>query len=813
MPFDPKYFDQYRTAPPSLWPAKLAEEITKYPKLVDPEFLESAIGYQKAQFGPDPSGAKIFGWRSRTLAAALYPGATGIGRIPDPSTLAPERFGIGFITRWNRAALLDRLTTGVLRGPHDPVPLPEFYRGISERAGRFGLQKELWSKVGSYAPSPQLLQEALFPPTPTQRVGKILGGVRRHLKGNRVPIGLATGLLGLYAMQPGSWFSGKDDAYNSIEGLPHGGTAQRMRRFHTDFGSGYRGIVSLPKNLQKYMQGIGGEAILDIGGWSTSFTTRIIKEGKGFRGRAKDFISLAKLRSELEKSTFKAPIVINPSEIGKTAKALGLSRKHALRNIISHERFHQMIFELGGFKKEFTGIAQKTSPEVIDIIKQRWRESAATPSAQAEEYIASAVGFASHRKRFTWEGGRASILVSQFPQTRLYFSGKGEAYNTIEGLKHGGLAEQIRKLLTSFGSGWRGLMALPKVLQPLVKQRGMSMTTQRLGTFLETAIKESSGGIKGKLLAGQRRKALAGFLEEAGKYKGAEVAVINPLAIRKAAQKQGIAYSKALKGTISHERFHQAMRQSGLRGELDIAVPQKFANRFSGRGMRQEDIAEEYIAYAIESKYVAPRNIEAQAARSYYKQNILPAFNMGNTIEAFGHSGIAGATRSGHGFGSGRIIESIAGFAKKLLGMRSPTKRLGNNVIFNAAEIRSGAMDSYLVSKGVIKPPMIGPVQAEEAFGWDRVRESLFESGVGLQHPTLVTDTGKGIFGGLTEAKTRDILTKNLRENAAKIRQREALHKQACVDRTRNVSIGGKGHRSMKKQSANEMATGVYTIK
>lgn len=61
---------------------------------------------------------------------------------------------------------------------------------------------------------------------------------KRH-KG-KFAIGAAA--LALYALQPGSWFSGKDDEYNTIEGLPHGGLGQQMRRALTDFGSGYRGL-------------------------------------------------------------------------------------------------------------------------------------------------------------------------------------------------------------------------------------------------------------------------------------------------------------------------------------------------------------------------------------------------------------------------------------------------------------------------------------------------------------------------------------------------------------------------------------------
>lgn len=52
----------------------------------------------------------------------------------------------------------------------------------------------------------------------------------------RAKLGVGVG-LGL----SGFMFSGKDDEYNVIEGLRHGGLAQGIRRSHTDFGSGWQG--------------------------------------------------------------------------------------------------------------------------------------------------------------------------------------------------------------------------------------------------------------------------------------------------------------------------------------------------------------------------------------------------------------------------------------------------------------------------------------------------------------------------------------------------------------------------------------------
>lgn len=44
-------------------------------------------------------------------------------------------------------------------------------------------------------------------------------------------------------LEPLRYISGKDDDYNTIEGLPHGGVAQNLRQYFTEFGSGYQGII------------------------------------------------------------------------------------------------------------------------------------------------------------------------------------------------------------------------------------------------------------------------------------------------------------------------------------------------------------------------------------------------------------------------------------------------------------------------------------------------------------------------------------------------------------------------------------------
>lgn len=84
-------------------------------------------------------------------------------------------------------------------------------------------------------------------------LGDRLGSLSQKSK-----IGLGLGGVGLLGLA----FSAKDDHYNTIEGLRHGGMAQGIRRSHTDFGSGYRGLpdslmgVSLDRRILDYRKDV-----------------------------------------------------------------------------------------------------------------------------------------------------------------------------------------------------------------------------------------------------------------------------------------------------------------------------------------------------------------------------------------------------------------------------------------------------------------------------------------------------------------------------------------------------------------------------
>lgn len=82
-------------------------------------------------------------------------------------------------------------------------------------------------------------------------------------------------------------FSGFDDAYNIIEGLRHGGSAQAMRRRLTDFGSGWNALRGLVRANETFAQMTGGKGFKQA--LSSAREGRTL--GSGMFGEAREMIS------------------------------------------------------------------------------------------------------------------------------------------------------------------------------------------------------------------------------------------------------------------------------------------------------------------------------------------------------------------------------------------------------------------------------------------------------------------------------------------------------------------------------------------
>jgi endonuclease YncB( thermonuclease family) len=210
----------------------------------------------------------------------------------------------------------------------------------------------------------------------------------KNMKVAAIGLGIV-GMLGLA-------FSAKDDNYNTIEALKHGGMAEGTRRQFSDFGSGA---------ISKKVVRTAAERISDAIG-----TVYISGPMSGLPGLNK------RAFREAEKEFNRLGIrVVNPARANPKDKSWKGFMKEDLEQMEAHA---DSIFFLPGWKASST-----TS----------WKGS---PGANIERRRAKKLGLLN--------------LNARIP-------GGDDAYNTIPALRHGGLAEIIRKIYTSFGSGYQGL--------------------------------------------------------------------------------------------------------------------------------------------------------------------------------------------------------------------------------------------------------------------------------------------------------------------------------------------------------------------
>ena len=783
---------------PFSWPARISEEILKYPERVDPDLFAQAKSYQahiqsllSEGYTPETAaktlqerGYRFRGWSKSLLNKLLYPAAKfKKPRMPSvPPTLGPE-----FVSSWNKEVLLGKLTESIRRGPFEPVPLPEFHRTIAGRAGRFGLGQELLSRLGSEAP--RSLSDIISPPTWSTKISRGLKSIRGLPAGYKIGLGTAVGLLGLYTLQPGSYFSGFQEK----------GEAKKNRQELTDFGSGYRGLdINQDKTISPLEKRFG------------KFATALRKYGvETGTGHKRIYIPKDILSEENIQELGFTPVKIAIPESGQT-RFESYRHPNVLFHLHEHGKYWTMHEDIDpsltmSLRQWAINKAKGIQSGIGDLSSRVWAgmKHIVTEGIPGAYYYLKGkiLGGEDMLTRIQQEiSPRYKKLVNKWEiQQDRIFSGFGRAYNTIEGLFHGGQAEKKRKELTEFGSGWRGLLSLPEILQPLIRQRGMSMTKERLATFLGEKISTAA-----------EKKALSEFLFKAGRSPFEEVAVINPLAIRKAAQKQGIAYSKALKGTIAHERLHQRIRQFGLREEIDLAVPEGFKKIYANKGMSNSAIAEEYLANAIEMGYISPAN-QSQAAKSYLKQNIIPAINIGNTLEGFGEMGMAGLNRKRFGFGSGSIWKRIISLARnifknpkaetsleKLISPMSETQIeniFGKEISsFSPRQIRSGLFDKWHLERKIGLPSeFVKQTPAELA---KEIKAGEFTYNYAVSSKRVMSAAEMRTMSNTEWKAFRERLNPKIdvQAKAAKVQMRQQLHNQAQKDLWKNATKSGRGH-------------------
>jgi hypothetical protein len=203
-------------------------------------------------------------------------------------------------------------------------------------------------------------------------------------------------------------------------------------------------------------------------------------------------------------------------------------------------------------------------------------------------------------------------------------SGSKDTYNTIEGLKDRGQAGSIRQLMTDFGSGWRGLIGLPReVVGPLFE--GMSKTADAFYVQQGT-VKAMLRSVEETLM--QSKKVAAG--ETIGFMLGKEETVLYERAVKQlqsaADRREGakvifddIISSSSLtelKGLLRHESLHEAVLhgQEGKKGIKTLILRGERA--FLEEGSRATERMEilkglDVTRLATGKKASDPRNWEA----------------------------------------------------------------------------------------------------------------------------------------------------------------------------------------------------------
>lgn len=263
-------------------------------------------------------------------------------------------------------------------------------------------------------------------------------------------------------------FSGKDDDYNTIEGLGHKGIASQLRKENTDFGSGVDIVKATRRAERLYKSTIRG----------------LLKE-KGHSGKinwtsntdAGDLTLVAKSESGemlfgIDRQFSNNQVDLTSIEIGEGLRGSGIGS--SFYDIES--RILKRVGLSGSVVKSpvTNPVTGRMQANLYDSkLAYNYEDIAMAKLGTSPDQFHSKLMNREFSKS-DWKdfGGGTFTGKIRPPQTRTMFSGRDDEYNTVEGLQHGGWAQRMRKLLTPFGSGWDSLKNLLKgseTIQDIIK--------------------------------------------------------------------------------------------------------------------------------------------------------------------------------------------------------------------------------------------------------------------------------------------------------------------------------------------------------
>ena len=537
----------------SVWAYEIAKEVSKYPELVEPRLYAQAhayarmggtyegLGYSSQQAAEYlyKSGKKLSGWSREVIFESLHrfePGPEE-ARLLEPFEQATKFGGREWVKRWNKAALLNKYTKAV---EHSQSIESLAIQAVKANVGHEWAKRVVAKRPG-LAPAIESAMKVAQNVAPARGFAPLLKETMASAWRNRFPLSVGLGITGLYVLQAGQWFSGKDDAWNSIEGMPHGGQAEEMRKMLTDFGSG----------------------------WIGNLFRRVFKQNRLIK---------QKLQKEFYISASELPY-LSHVQIGK---------------------------RLG-----------TTGPVTI---------AARVPAIQESFYISATElpylsrGEINQRLRIISPIERIDNTLSE----KVTYSGPMPKPNTIEGLSHGPISKK-GNTDAGFGSPWRGLIKIPKILQGPARRAGMAAFSGTPEQALHMIGGQMKKEIPSLMQRGPRaiaaiekqKTALNQLMGEMKRSPFQDTVLVNPLAMKQQAKALGVEPGLYLRGTLMHERFHQMITQNNMRdwiANAKMKVPRGFrkplekAYKQQGKTLDKATLKEEYLAYSLTEKYTGRLN-------------------------------------------------------------------------------------------------------------------------------------------------------------------------------------------------------------
>jgi len=287
----------------------------------------------------------------------------------------------------------------------------------------------------------------------------LLGSIARRSESTvRKHAPLFAGLAVLTVLRPWRLFSGRDEKYNTSEGLPHGGMAAALRKQNTDFGSPVdlgKAVRRADELYKKLLPELFKDFSKDL-----KYSSNIVAgEGEHYLDMT---LSDAKGNAVLEIARmFGSGVETESLTVAKHLRGKGIGKS---------------IYELEPSIWREAGYSPKdaVSAEIISPITASWHEALYKSTQISTSSILSHEGYAGGEFVGRLPGhedinallqnvqGRHthSPVLQEYTNSVLnsgQFPGRDDAYNTIEGLRHGGIAGILRKKNTEFGSGWDAL--------------------------------------------------------------------------------------------------------------------------------------------------------------------------------------------------------------------------------------------------------------------------------------------------------------------------------------------------------------------